>query len=97
MCGKCGEVTFGRNKCEKIQQVPLSNNTIKRCILFMSTDAKQQVIAEIRSSLMFAEQLDESTDVASCSWYLFDIFIRKMLKKSFCIAILWKLQEQLKI
>ena len=58
---------LGETSAKKIQQVPLSNDTIKRRILLMSIDVKQQVIAEIRSSLMFAVQLDKSTDVATCS------------------------------
>ena len=93
------KLLFGETSAKKIQQVPLSNGTIKRRILLMSTDVKQQVIAEIRSFPMFAVQLDKSTDVASCSQLL--VFVRcihkEMLKNSFCFAILWKLQPQLKI
>ena len=40
----------------------------------MSTDVKQQVMHEIKSSPMFSLQLDESVDVASCSQLL--VFIR---------------------
>ena len=40
----------------------------------MATDVKQQVIAEIKSSPMFSIQIDESTDVASCSQLL--VFVR---------------------
>ena len=36
----------------------------------MATDIKQQVIAETKSSPMFSIQVDESTDVASCSQLL---------------------------
>ena len=45
----------------------------------MSADVKQQVIAEIRSSPTFAVQLDESTDVASCSQLL--VFVQYIQKE----------------
>ena len=46
----------------------------------MPTEVKQQVIAEIRSFPMFAVQLDESTDVASCSQLL--VFLRYIRKEN---------------
>ena len=52
---------------KKIQQVSLSNNTIKRRISLMSTDVQQQVMHEIKAYLMFYIQLDKSIDVASRS------------------------------
>lgn len=52
----------------------LSNDTIMRRISLMSTDVKQQVTDEIKASPMFSIQLDESTDVASCSQLL--VFVR---------------------
>ena len=66
MCDRYGEVALGETTAKKIQQVPLSNDTVKRHILLMSIDVKQQVIVKIRSSPMFAVQLDKLTDVASC-------------------------------
>ena len=51
----------------KMQQVSLSNNTIQRRISKMSMDVKEQVVAEIKTSPLFSFQLDESTDVSSCS------------------------------
>ena len=84
---------------KKNQQESLSNDIIKRRISLMPSDAKQQVIAEFRCSLMFAVQLDESTDIASCSkLLLFFRYIHKEdIKKEFCIAIVCKLQPQLKM
>ena len=73
------KLLLGETSAKKIQQVPLFNDTIKRRNSFMSTDVKQQVNAEIRSFLMFAEQLDESTDVASCLRLL--VFVRYIHKK----------------
>ncbi|XP_076365923.1 protein FAM200C-like [Tachypleus tridentatus] len=59
---------------EHIQQVSLSNNTIQRRISKMSIDVKEQVLIEIKSSPLFSFQLDESTDVSSCSQLL--VFVR---------------------
>ena len=97
------KLLLGETSAKKIQQVPSTNNTIKKRILlrsaidsrvYGSADVKQQVIAEIRSSHMFVVQLDiyqQMLHHARSSWYLFDTYIRRMLKKGFCIAILWKL------
>ena len=68
------KLILGKTSAKKIQQVSLSNDTIKRRISLMATDVKQQVIAEIKSSPMFSIQVDESTDVASCSQLL--VFVR---------------------
>ena len=50
-----------------MQQVSLSNNTIQRRISKMSMDVKEQVLAETKASPLFSFQLDELTDVSSCS------------------------------
>ena len=68
------KLILGETSAKKIQQVSLSNDTIKRRISLMATDIKQQVIAEIKSFSMFSIQVDESTDVASCSQLL--VFVR---------------------
>ena len=73
------KLLLGETSAKKIQQVPLFNDAIKRRISLMSTDVKQQVVAEIRSSPMFAVQLDESTDGASCSQLL--VFFRYIHKE----------------
>ena len=64
----------GETSAKKLQQVSLSNDTIKRRISLMATDVKQPVIAEIKSSSMFSIQVDQSTDVASYSQLL--VFVR---------------------
>ena len=79
MCGRYGETVFGETSAKKIQQVPLSNDTIKKRISLMSTDVKQHVIAEIRTSPMFAVQLDKSTDIAPCSQLL--VFVQYIHKE----------------
>ena len=68
------KLILGETSAKKIQQVSLSNDTIKRRISLMPTDVKQQVMAEIKSSPMFSIQVDESTDFASCSQLL--VFLR---------------------
>ncbi len=59
----------------KIQQIFLSNDTVKRRINEMPDDIKEKVI-QIKSSptAMLAIQLDESTDVSSCAQLL--VFVR---------------------
>ena len=54
---------------KKIAAISLSNNTVQRRIAHMSTDIKEQVGEVIRSAPLglFSIQLDESTDVESCS------------------------------
>ena len=64
------KLILGEISAQKIQQVSLSNDTIKRRISQMSANVKQKIINEIKASPMFSLQLDESTDVASCSQLL---------------------------
>ena len=68
------KLILGKTSAQKIQQVSLSNDTIKGRISQMSANMKQQVINEIKASPMFSLQLDKSTDVASCLQLL--VFVR---------------------
>ena len=55
----------------KLDNVSLSNDTVKRRIQEMSSDIADQVMAGVKDSkFVFAIQLDESTDVAKCSQLL---------------------------
>ena len=55
---------IGEEARRKIQQIPLSNDTIRKPIGDISLDIREQVVAEIRSSpSIISPQLDESTDV----------------------------------
>ncbi|CAH1998688.1 unnamed protein product [Acanthoscelides obtectus] len=63
-------LVIGEQHVAKIKQISLSNTTIQSRICEMSADILATVISEIKESHMFALQLDESTDVASCSQLL---------------------------
>lgn len=67
---KMVNLVLGGDSEKKIQQIPLSDNTVSRRIEEMSIDIKEQVISEIKDAGLFALQLDESTDVSSCSQLL---------------------------
>lgn len=63
-------LVIGDQHVAKIKQISLSNTTVQSRISDMSNDILATVISEIKESPMFALQLDESTDVASCSQLL---------------------------
>lgn len=69
---KMAEIVLGKEAETKIAAIPLSNNSVQRRIVEMSEDIKAQVVEEIKSAAfgLFSLQLDESTDVASCSQLL---------------------------
>ncbi|XP_068229404.1 protein FAM200C-like [Palaemon carinicauda] len=71
---KAVNLILGEASAKKMHQVSLSNNTIQRRISKMSMDVKEQVLTEIMGSPLFSFQLDESTDVSSCSQLL--VFVR---------------------
>ena len=63
-------LVLGEEQAKKMKQIPLSNDTVKRRIAEMSSDILEQVTTELKSSPSFAIQLNESTDVSSCSQLL---------------------------
>ncbi|XP_032742843.1 protein ZBED8-like [Rattus rattus] len=69
-------VMIGDEFVTKLSAVSLSNDTVRRRIHDMSADILDQVIQEIKSAPLpaFSIQLDESTDVASCSQLL--VYVR---------------------
>ena len=66
---------IGDEAAAKLDNVSLSNDTVKRRIQEMSGDIADQVMAGVKDSKFgFAIQLDESTDVAKCSQLL--VYVR---------------------
>ena len=63
-CSAIVKTMFGPEAEEKIRQIPLSNDTIRRRICDMSTDIQDTVISSVKQSKMFAMQVDESTDIS---------------------------------
>ena len=55
---------FGPEAEEKLRQIPLSSDTIRRRICDMSTDLQDTVISSVKQSKMFTMQVDESTDIS---------------------------------
>ncbi|XP_031336653.1 SCAN domain-containing protein 3-like [Photinus pyralis] len=66
----CLKLILGDASEMKMRNISLSNNTIQRRIADMSADVREQILSEIRESPLFSLQLDESTDVSSCSQLL---------------------------
>ena len=71
---KTVKLILGEASEAKMRQLSLSNTTIRRRISDMSEDVKEQVVKEIKASLIFSFQIDESTDVSSCALLL--VFVR---------------------
>lgn len=55
---------FDETCTKKINEIPLSNTTVKRRIDEMSENVKEAVMTVLKQSEYFSLQLDESTDVA---------------------------------
>lgn len=64
------KLVLGEKSAEKLNAISLSNNKVQRQISQISDDIKEQVIQEIKRAGLFSIQLDESTDVQSCSQLL---------------------------
>ena len=63
-CSAIVKTMFGPKAKEKMRQIPLSNDTIRRRICDMSTDIQDTVISSVKQSKMFTIQVDESTDIS---------------------------------
>jgi len=72
---------IGDEAANKLNSLPLSNNTIQRRIGEMADDIKEQVVKEIRDAGKFSIQLDETTDVNSCAQLL--VFARYIKESDF--------------
>ena len=64
------KLMLGKKASQIMQQISLSNDTIKSRIHIMSDNIKSKVIAKTDSSLVFALQLDKSTNVSNLSQLL---------------------------
>ena len=69
---KMARIVLGHESEKKLKQIPLSNDTVKQRVADLSGNINKQVISEIKNSPfgLFSIQLDETTDVASCSQLL---------------------------
>lgn len=56
------QVILGDKYAKKMLNIPLSNDTVSRRIEAMASDVETQLIIKIHTSIIFAVQLDESTD-----------------------------------
>eukprot|EP00106_Octopus_bimaculoides_P017669 XP_014785111.1 PREDICTED: SCAN domain-containing protein 3-like [Octopus bimaculoides] len=64
------KVILGEQQAHQLRAISLSNDTVKNQILDMSENILLQVVTAVKSSPVYSLQLDESTDVASCSQFL---------------------------
>ena len=60
------ELVLGEKE-SKMAQISLSNDTVKSRISEMSADILAQTVKAVKESPVYSLQLDESTDVSSCS------------------------------
>jgi hypothetical protein len=71
---KAVEAVLGEPAKKKIQEIPLSNNTVKVRIEKISYDIEEQLLVKVKNSPYFALQCEESTDVTQCCQLL--VFVR---------------------
>lgn len=61
------KLVLGERESQKMMQISLSNDTIRSRISELSEDILQQTVTAVKNSQAYSLQLDESTDVSSCS------------------------------
>ena len=86
----CLEI-FGPSAVDKINSIPLSNDTIRRRIEKLSENVESQLIEKIKDSTVFAIQIDESCDISKkailiCYVRYID-FILEEIKEEFLCCI----------
>ena len=67
-CSAIVKTMFGPEAKEKIRKIPLSNDTIRRCICDMSTDIRDTVISFVKQSKMFTMQVNQLTSVEKLNY-----------------------------
>ncbi|XP_068247904.1 protein FAM200B-like [Palaemon carinicauda] len=72
-CFAVVKTLFGNEAEKEVRKIPLSDDTIGRRIMDMSSDI-EKTVSELRKDEMFALQVDESTDIGGNSQLL--VFIR---------------------
>ena len=68
------KLVLGEQQSNKFRQISLSNDTIKSRIWDMSGDILLQAVRNVKNSPVYSLQLDELTNVASCSQLL--VYVR---------------------
>uniref|UniRef100_K7GBQ1 DUF4371 domain-containing protein n=1 Tax=Pelodiscus sinensis TaxID=13735 RepID=K7GBQ1_PELSI len=83
------QLVLGEEAARKLNDISVSNDTVLRQIKKISQNISEQVVDEIKKSLLFAIQLDESTDITLCCELL--VFARYMVEGDFKDEFLfWK-------
>ena len=77
---------FGLEAANKLQIIPISNDTVKRRIINMAVDLEEKVIKQVKKSKYFATQLDESINLSNCAILVF--FVRYVNEESIMKAFL---------
>ena len=80
-------LVLGGEKANKLKEISLSNDTVKKRISEMSHNILLQVVEEERSSPLFSLQLDESTDISSCAQLL--VYARYILENNVKVQYLF--------
>ena len=71
---EASKLILGEQQANKLQAISLSNDTDRSRISEMSEDIFLQVVTAVKHRPVYSLQLDESTDVASCSQLL--VYVR---------------------
>ncbi|XP_067950484.1 zinc finger BED domain-containing protein 5-like [Watersipora subatra] len=66
----CASIVHGKPAGQKFQDLPPSNNTVKRRVDDIAANLEEKVVAKIKASPFWAIQLNESTDVTGLSQLL---------------------------
>ena len=91
-------IVFGNEFANKLSSIPLSNNTVERRISDLSDNILKQIVKQLQVCpfKLFTLQLDEFTDVSSCSQLM--VYIRYVqdnkFKEDFCSVVNLKPQQK---